>query len=162
MERLTDKRMKGEGFIPVDPKEYKAFIRNEKPTGKQIYQRLLEIEDILGENYDLDRLRELVEADRSGRVKILSSSTGMTCGACEHFKRIPGTCRGHCSERPYCRNKYGHTDERRGEFTPSQSRIACKLFDRRKGPEMPDISDLPEEAQKLYRDILSGNILKGE
>lgn len=142
MERLTDKRMKGEGFIPVDPKEYKAFIRNEKPTGKQIYQRLLEIEDILGENYDLDRLRELVEADRAGRVKILSSSTGMTCGACDHFKRIPGTCRGHCSERPYCRNKYGHTDERRGEFMPAQSRIACKMFDRRKGPEVPDISDL--------------------
>lgn len=96
MERLTDKRMKGEGFIPVDPKEYKAFIKNEKPTGKQIYQRLLEIEDILGDDYDLDclrvivnqrmsmrdevakrfeitknitvdRLRELVEADREGR-----------------------------------------------------------------------------------------------
>lgn len=42
MERLTDKRMKGDGFVPVDPKEYKAFVRNEKPTGKQIYQRLLE------------------------------------------------------------------------------------------------------------------------
>lgn len=162
MERLTDKRMKGEGFIPVDPKEYKAFIRNEKPTGKQIYQRLLEIEDILGENYDLDRLRELVEADRAGRVKILSSTTGMTCGACDHFKRIPGTCRGRCSERPYCRNKYGHTDERRGEFTPSQSRIACKMFDRRKGPEMPDISGMSEEAQKLFRGIPSVDVLKGE
>lgn len=67
MERLTDKRMKGEGFISVDPKEYKAFIKNEKPTGKQIYQRLLEIEDILGDDYDLDRLRELVEAGREGR-----------------------------------------------------------------------------------------------
>lgn len=133
VERLTDKRMKGEGFIPVDTKEYKAFIRNEKPTGKQIYQRLLEIEDILGYDYDLDRLRELVEADRAGRVKILSSTTGMTCGACEHFKRIPGTCRGKCSERPYCRDKYGYTDERRGEFMPAQSRIACKMFDRRKG-----------------------------
>lgn len=110
----------------------------------------------------IDRLRELVEADRAGRVKILSSTTGMTCGACDHFKRIPGTCRGRCSERPYCRNKYGHTDERRGEFTPSQSRIACKMFDRRKWPEMPDISGMSEEDQKLYRDILSGNILKGE
>ena len=108
-----------------------------------------------------DRLRELVEADRAGRVKILSSTTGMTCGACDHFKRIPGTCRGRCSERPYCRNKYGHTDERRGEFTPAQSRIACKMFDRRKGPEVPDISDLTEEAQKLYRDILSGDVIKG-
>lgn len=62
MKRLTDKRMRGEGFIPVDPKEYKAFIRNEKPSGKQIYQRLLEIEDILGDDYDLDRLRKLMEA----------------------------------------------------------------------------------------------------
>lgn len=111
--------------------------------------------------HPLDRVMDLVKADRAGRVKILSSTTGMTCGACDHFKRIPGTCRGRCSERPYCRNKYGHTDERRGEFTPSQSRIACKMFDKRKGSEMPDISDLTEEAQKLYRDILSGDVIKG-
>lgn len=71
MERLTDKRMRGEGFITVDPKEYKAFIRNENPTGKQIYQRLLEIEEILGEDYDLDQLRKLVEEDRAGRCKTL-------------------------------------------------------------------------------------------
>lgn len=83
--------------------------------------------------HPLDRVMDLVKADRAGRVKILSSTTGMTCGSCDHFKRIPGTCRGRCSERPYCRNKYGHTDERRGEFMPSQSRIACKMFDRRKG-----------------------------
>lgn len=78
MERLTDKRMKGEGFIPVGPKEYKAFIKNEKPTGKQIYQRLLEIEDILGDDYDLDRLRELVEADRDGRCIVLPCKVGDT------------------------------------------------------------------------------------
>lgn len=76
MERLTDKRMKGEGFIPVDPKEYKAFIRNEKPTGEQIYQRLLEIEDILGDNYDLDNLRELVETDRDGRCVFTKCKLG--------------------------------------------------------------------------------------
>ena len=29
--------------------------------------RLSDIEDILGDNYDLDRLRELVQADREGR-----------------------------------------------------------------------------------------------
>lgn len=108
---------------------------------QRIFNQLCDLTDILGD-YDLARLRELVDADRDGRVKILSSTTGLTCGACDHFKRIPGTCRGRCSERPYCRNKYGHTDERRGEFTPSQSRIACKMFDRRKGPEVPDISDL--------------------
>lgn len=118
----------------LQPPEYMtADVAGFLEESKARALRANEIEDILGENYDLDRLRELVEADRAGRVKILSSTTGMTCGACEHFKRIPGTCRGRCSERPYCRNKYGHTDERRGEFTPSQSRIACKMFDRRKG-----------------------------
>ena len=78
MKRLTDKRMKGEGFIPVNPKEYKAFVRNEKPTGKQIYQRLLEIEDILGDEYELDRLRDLVEADRDGRCVVLPCPVGTT------------------------------------------------------------------------------------
>ena len=61
VERLKDKRMKWEGFIPVDHKEYKAILRQEKSTAKQIYRRLLEIENILGDDYDLDRLRELVE-----------------------------------------------------------------------------------------------------
>ena len=34
-------------------------------------QRLAAIEDILGDEYDLDRLRELVQADREGRVEII-------------------------------------------------------------------------------------------
>ena len=33
--------------------------------------RLVTIEDILGEEYDLDRLRELAEADREGRCMVL-------------------------------------------------------------------------------------------
>lgn len=70
MKRLTDKRMKGEGFIPVSSKEYKEIVLNEKPTAEQIYKRLLEIEDILGNDYDLDRLKELVEADREGRCVV--------------------------------------------------------------------------------------------
>ena len=36
--------------------------------------RLLDIEDILGDDYDLDRLRELVEADRDGRCVVLLSN----------------------------------------------------------------------------------------
>ena len=31
-------------------------------------ERLATIKDILGDDYDLDRLRELVEADRAGRI----------------------------------------------------------------------------------------------
>ena len=34
-------------------------------------ERLTAIEDILGDDYDLDRLRELVEADRVGRCVVL-------------------------------------------------------------------------------------------
>ena len=33
--------------------------------------RLVSIEDILGDEYDLDRLRELAEADREGRCVVL-------------------------------------------------------------------------------------------
>lgn len=34
--------------------------------------RLGEIEDVLGDNYDLNRLKELIEADKEGRCIILS------------------------------------------------------------------------------------------
>lgn len=36
-----------------------------------IIDRLSDIEDILGDDYDLDRLREMVEADRDGRCVVL-------------------------------------------------------------------------------------------
>lgn len=35
------------------------------------YQRLSAIEDILGDDYDLDRLKELVQADREGKCVVL-------------------------------------------------------------------------------------------
>lgn len=38
-----------------------------------LVERLAAIEDILGDEYDLDRLRELVEADRDGRCVVLPS-----------------------------------------------------------------------------------------
>lgn len=38
-----------------------------------VADRLALIEDILGETYDLDRLRELIEADRAGRCVVLPS-----------------------------------------------------------------------------------------
>lgn len=36
-----------------------------------VIERLAKIEDILGDDYDLDRLRELVEAERDGRCVVL-------------------------------------------------------------------------------------------
>ena len=38
--------------------------------------RLVSIEDILGDEYDLDRLRELAEADREGRCVVLPCKVG--------------------------------------------------------------------------------------
>ena len=34
-------------------------------------ERLMDIEDILGDEYDLDHLKELVQADREGRIEII-------------------------------------------------------------------------------------------
>ena len=54
MERLTAKNKHGKPIIK-DWTKYMEF---------DIINRLASIEDILGDEYDLDRLRELVEADR--------------------------------------------------------------------------------------------------
>lgn len=40
--------------------------------------RLQEIENILGDNYDLERLKELVEADREGKCVVLPFKVGDT------------------------------------------------------------------------------------
>lgn len=40
------------------------------------FDRLASIEDILGDDYDLDRLRELVEAERDGRCVALPCKVG--------------------------------------------------------------------------------------
>lgn len=46
------------------------------------------IEDILGENYDLGRLRELVEADREGRCVVLPCKIGSLVYA--HTRKLDG------------------------------------------------------------------------
>lgn len=43
-----------------------------------VINRLTAIEDILGDDYDLDRLRELVAADRDGRCVVLPCPVGTT------------------------------------------------------------------------------------
>lgn len=43
---------------------------------KDMASRLALIENILGDDYDLDRLRELVEADRGGRCVVLPCKVG--------------------------------------------------------------------------------------
>ena len=44
----------------------------------EILRRLVDIENVLGEDYNLDRLRELVEADRDRRCVVLPVKVGDT------------------------------------------------------------------------------------
>lgn len=45
---------------------------------QRIFNQLCDLTDILGDEYDLDRLRELVEADRKVRVVVLPCKVGDT------------------------------------------------------------------------------------
>ena len=64
MKRLTEYTIPETGFSVVSEEKYKRIMMEEKPSLEKVYNRLKKIEDILGEEYDLDRLRELAEADR--------------------------------------------------------------------------------------------------
>ena len=59
------------------------------PSYESIYHRLFAIEDIMGDEYDLDRLRELAQADKEGispctfcRFNPPSSGDGKPCCMC--------------------------------------------------------------------------------
>ena len=59
------------------PPEYPAEMFSEYiESAKARALRASEIEAILGDNYDLNRLRELVEADRDGRCVVLPCHIG--------------------------------------------------------------------------------------
>lgn len=48
-----------------------SFCEDGFCSQRKTWERLKAIEDILGDDYDLARLRELVEADREGRCVVL-------------------------------------------------------------------------------------------
>lgn len=48
-----------------------SFCENGDCSQRKIWERLKVIEDILGDEYDLNRLRELTQADREGRCVVL-------------------------------------------------------------------------------------------
>ena len=66
MERLT-KEGKFCDVIECELTPGGSFCERGTCTERRLWERLSSIEDILGDDYDLDRLRELVEADRGGR-----------------------------------------------------------------------------------------------
>ena len=71
MKRLTEYTIPETGFSVVSEEKYKRILMEEKPSVEKVYNRLKKIEDILGDEYDLDELREMVQAKREGRCVVL-------------------------------------------------------------------------------------------
>lgn len=74
MERLTENKL-GQSYPLKDKASSKVSLFTDYDGFYAYFEavnRLGCIEDILGDDYDLDRLRELVEADKAGRCVILS------------------------------------------------------------------------------------------
>ena len=67
------------------------------------FDRLAAIEDILGDDYDLDRLKELVEADRDGRCIVLPCKVG---------------------DKVYCIQSYFNDAKMR-----SEKKVKCRIVD---------------------------------
>lgn len=53
-----------------------SFCEDGFCSQRKTWERLKAIEDILGDNYDLARLREIVQADRDGRCVVLPCKVG--------------------------------------------------------------------------------------
>lgn len=74
MERLTGRKKDGHAYIIGYPDfEINQIIGL---IIQRVVDKCADIEDILGKDYDLDRLRELVEADRDGRCVVLPCKVG--------------------------------------------------------------------------------------
>lgn len=78
MKRLTDKRLALPPGVwhKVTREKARELKEIPVPSKQDLYYRLSQIEDILGDKYDLDRLRELVEADREMRFFLLPCTLG--------------------------------------------------------------------------------------
>lgn len=74
MERITARRPWGEAFLPIR-RDHIDSPPYEAPNWTAV-KRLAVIEDILGDNYDLDQLRGLMTAEREGRLHIAPLKPG--------------------------------------------------------------------------------------
>ena len=66
MKRLTEYTIPETGFTVVPEEKYKRILMDEKPSVEKVYNRLKKIEDILGDEYDLERLKFIMDAERHG------------------------------------------------------------------------------------------------
>ena len=93
MKRLTEYTIPETGFSVVSKEKYKRIMMEEKPSVEKVYNRLKKVEDILGDEYDLDRLRELAEADREGRIQVKPKMLKCPrCGSIHLAQRVAEAC----------------------------------------------------------------------
>ena len=116
MRRLTNKRTWEEAEDDIAA-EYGYSL---------IWQRLNAIENILGDDYDLDWLRVLVEAADEERVEIKPAPYGDTCGQCAHFRQNIGARvrKGSCDIKRWTANRA----KQAVIFKPFTTTRACARF----------------------------------
>lgn len=89
MERLTKVLENGQVVMQCDKCSRRGTIKCDAlPCRNMVKDRLGAIEYILGEDYDLDRIREIVEADRDGRCVVLPCKIGSLVYA--HTRKLDG------------------------------------------------------------------------
>lgn len=91
-------------------KVYSSGSTNASAMIDEILRRLVDIENVLGEDYNLDRLRELVEADREGRCVIFRKGYGIYEVDEEGF--ITRTATGVVTREEYDRVLIGGNNEK--------------------------------------------------
>ena len=79
MERLVT-RIGNEPAVPTEFDMDFAFDLDKETFDKlqRIFNRLCDLTDILGDDYDLDRLKEMVEADKEGKCVVMPCKPGDT------------------------------------------------------------------------------------
>lgn len=77
MQRLTMIDCTGSSIINCNKcaRVWTENCKNASSCSQEAVSRLAAIEEILGDDYDLDRLKELVEADKEGRCVVLSDGS---------------------------------------------------------------------------------------
>ena len=105
VERLTERHYKESSGYYMKCSETCHIECGEKSYCEEvdnIVDRLGAIEDILGDDYDLDRLRELVQADRDGRCVVRPCKIGDTVYEIRCAEESE-------SKRKYARKKYDYS-----------------------------------------------------
>lgn len=96
---------------------YGSFCEDGSCSQRRVWERLKSIEDILGDDYDLDRIQELAQAGREGRLVMLDeprkpliwgddNHDSILCPNCKHdlmggFQEAD-SCEVPMYQCPYC------------------------------------------------------------